>query len=418
MKYGSIFPLQEIGFPADRQEGWMHLIGQEAIEVFEGTGSGWHSDITTHPFWQLNVNIGEDPIKTKLLVAQTEGGNLFTAVASLDSEIPWQELEKWEEAVVRAKQKSEKQGEFFLWAAYIGQVPGPVGRRTVNLSGSLKLGDISFTSAQKILFERSPITHPSLFAHSLACTVPIKVEGKSRGHNWQQAELPALKELNRLSVILTLAWDVLIDVRERPLPRIMGEISLPESPSWILPMEDDLSELRDIEKVDPAVVEFPDWGRQAWNTLKKEAKMEYASASYMEGMRIRDSHPSLAVVAFVATIEAIAGKIFKEKRCDSCGNHRDITKMFRATIRLATDDESTIGRISGVYSKRSKTVHTGRLHGTEGTSGIAEMLMLSASPEDIFRSHTVHEIQQVSRTLLKKGLTKDLPSVGKVPIDD
>jgi hypothetical protein len=408
--YEVIFPLQDIKFPPEKEDGWMHLIQEGAIEVFEESESGWKVDDTTYPFWELNVTVRGVPLVTKFLVAKTESESLFTAAATLGEDPSWKEVEKWQEVIEYANNKISEKAETFSWTALIGQIPQSVGRHAVELDNIIRIEELSASSSEKVLFERSESIYPSLVSHTYVFTVPIKVEGKSSGYYWDQAEVSALKDLHRLSAILTLEWDILIDVRERPRSPHLGEVPIPDSPSWCAPLDADLQHLKDIEQLSPKKLKFPQWGTKAWATLKKEPKMESATASYMEGWRIRNSHPSLATVAFIASIEAIASKIFEENRCPACKNHKDITKTFKETLRLATNDIHVINRLSNIYSQRSKTVHAGKLHGAEGTSGFTEASMLSRQPQDVFKWFTVDEIQKISRTLLKMGLLKELPA--------
>jgi hypothetical protein len=90
--------------------------------------------------------------------------------------------------------------------------------------------------------------------------------------------------------------------------------------------------------------------------------------AYYEGLLLLDKHPSLALIAFVATIEAIGEKLVRSERCSSCGTVLRSGDRFRTALRLAVSEpEAKI--LEKVYGPRSRTAHSGRLHGSEPWRG-------------------------------------------------
>jgi hypothetical protein len=113
-------------------------------------------------------------------------------------------------------------------------------------------------------------------------------------------------------------------------------------------------------------------------------------------------------VAYVSAVEAIALTLFQEEKCAACSNRINIGAKFSTAIELAIGER---GRdlLRPVYGKRSKTVHTGKLHASEETSRAAYFNMFVVNPESQFRVEILHEVKVAAERLLTMALRERLP---------
>ncbi|WP_446214004.1 hypothetical protein [Micromonospora sp. IBSANI012] len=113
-------------------------------------------------------------------------------------------------------------------------------------------------------------------------------------------------------------------------------------------------------------------------------------------------------MAFIASIEAISQLLYREDRCDACKGHLHIAAKFRQTLRLVlNDDEAT--ELGAAYSSRSHTVHRGRLHGTETTTGALSMSLWSRDSASEFQWQVLRKMSRASSSLLKVAIQDRLP---------
>lgn len=132
-------------------------------------------------------------------------------------------------------------------------------------------------------------------------------------------------------------------------------------PAWLDP------DAPAIERPASQAVGLEPWMDQAWHALEDAALAESLAITH-EGRTLCWTHPSLAQVCFVASIEAIGGRSGLE-RCATCGLITGSTERFRQALRrvILREDAARLARL--VYPRRSRTVHDGVLHGAEDEFG-------------------------------------------------
>ncbi|MET8997528.1 hypothetical protein [Amycolatopsis sp. NPDC004169] len=131
--------------------------------------------------------------------------------------------------------------------------------------------------------------------------------------------------------------------------------------------------------------------------------------TYLEGIQALPRHPSFAAVSFVASVETIAGKLFKFESCKKCRNRLGLGAGFKAALRKVLSEEEAAA-LDPVYSARSKTVHAGILHGGETTPGILFRGPWSRNNTDDFRWRTLLRLQRATRLLLAWAITNPWPA--------
>ena len=137
---------------------------------------------------------------------------------------------------------------------------------------------------------------------------------------------------------------------------------------------------------------------------------------FLEGCRVAEIHPSLAGVAFVAAIEAIAGQVFDVAMC-SCGQHRDTAARFRATAALVSSP-AEIEALADDYKIRSKLVHQGVLPGSEtvhGTFGSFDPYARDAIEK--YEMETLPRMKWTACALLALALRNELPARSKLVVE-
>jgi hypothetical protein len=237
---------------------------------------------------------------------------------------------------------------------------------------------------------------PSINSRQLHASIPILVRGTSVGYNWHSSAL--------LVSFLSVIWNTQIDVQEAPAPLEWGERRLPDQDPWMRELHPTATETLGI--VDTLTA--PEWIEDAWILMNRRARIKAAISIYMEGLRVEDRHPSLALVAYISAVESISLTLFHEERCKSCSNHMHIGNKFLETLKLVIE-ERELEVVRSIYGSRSTTVHKGKLHGPELTLGTPLFSMLSIDPTSSFKFHSVSIIKKAARQLLVMALRNQLP---------
>ena len=114
-------------------------------------------------------------------------------------------------------------------------------------------------------------------------------------------------------------------------------------------------------------------------------------------------HPSLALICFTSSIEAVAVRIYRLERCEKCGNESGIAAAFRATLRRVMPEDAA-SRLDHLYGRRSVTVHEGRLHGPEPEQGALGWLGFGADSSMVFQAE-VMRLHKAAQAVLTWALS-------------
>jgi len=246
---------------------------------------------------------------------------------------------------------------------------------------------------------------PSFGSANHGVSWPILVEARHTGYNWDAASKAAAFELHRLGALLSLVFGECLVVREAPAPVEWGVRQVPDRLWWQHRADDEVSPSPEPRNV----VTVSEWVAGAWQRMQQRPRLAHAVAVHHEGLRAQVEHPSLALVAFIASVEAVAGLLFKEERCSKCRNHRDVAARFRATLCLVTSDEESM-RLGAAYAPRSSTVHQGRLHGSE-TTPTPGVVGFSWGQDPVREFEWgLWSMRGVSRDLLRRAIRGELPA--------
>jgi hypothetical protein len=223
--------------------------------------------------------------------------------------------------------------------------------------------------------------------------------------------------VHRLAALLSLEWGGCWIMREAPAERGEGpRLETPERPWWVKPPETPEEDQADsFERKDIA-----EWSDEAWSVLDADPAIEDALLVYHQGLVLQqEGHVSFAMIAFVASIEAIGAKLGELERCTCCAECRvkiGSSKRFQKALALVIDDDNRRQALANtVYGRRSTTAHAGRLHGTEAAPGTLGWAGSFFSRDSVweFISH-LFETRKANRDLLLRILRDrlELPAAG------
>jgi hypothetical protein len=382
---------------------WVHRVGECLAEIEGYTVTGHKYDGTTEPFIEF-TGVGPDgaTLDTRLVIIRLQEG-VYVAIAGKTEEPDEAAAEAWTQAARCATARLGSPGTEFRWTATFAPPSPRIGGAEPTLKSDATIGVFRLVPVGHPLYEILPQA-ASLASVGPSVSWPILIEAHHEGYNWDAASKKAAFELHRLSALLSLAFGECLVVRQAPAPIERGVRQVPDRLWWQQSgYEGDTSPPPEPRNV----VTVPDWVPDAWQRMQKRPKLAHAVTAYHEGLRAQFAHPSLALVAFIASVEAVANTLFKEERCPKCGAHRGVAARFRAAVRLVTTDEEA-ERLGAVYSPRSRTVHQGWLHGGETMPGVLGFSWGEDPVREFERD--VWGMRTVSRDLLRRAVRGELPT--------
>jgi hypothetical protein len=239
-------------------------------------------------------------------------------------------------------------------------------------------------------------------------TALIQIDGETSCYSWQaDGQAETQRRLRMLTAIVSLAWDMPWCVRDGPFDQVGTTWAGAAGPvsgynyKWSA----------DEPAMTPPPAKLPDWVAGVEARLLAEAQhdsaLHRALLMHHEGLLVSRDHPSLALLAFVASIETVAAMTEKLERCPTCNAVRGSTARFKRAARsVIPGDEAD--RLVSTYDKRSRTVHDGYLHGRESTGGGWGQMSLYLPAKALeFEFGTVSIAQKASRALLWRTLEID-----------
>jgi hypothetical protein len=384
--------------------------GDEWLSRFRDAGAAASPEVTvggvrltadTGPFVEVLLRSGGTDLSTLLLVLPLPNQVVFFAAS--DQPPDFALVSQLGDTVSGAIALLGTPGSDHAWTAIIGNIAKRVGGMEKRLNGEATVGPFRIASSGQVFHEPG---QTSFHGWSLNRSVPMLVEGSSRGYSSQVAMLAAARDLSTLCGLLSVAWDAGIGVRDGPAPLEWGPRSVPNRPGWYAPNpqpeadEDEPGEL----------VTVPEWVQLAWERVTDLPWLRDALDAFQEGEYATHDHPSLAAVSFTTTIEVIAGRVFERNTCPQCGTQFGIARGFRSALRIVLP-EAEASELDPIYAARSRTVHRGQLHGGETTRGVEMSIIWGKDTSNDFRWRMLFRLRQAARLLLLRALMNDLPEV-------
>lgn len=323
-------------------------------------------------------------------------------------------IRPWIEALDYAEREKSIGHPSHAWCAAIG----PTSREHCQTPSfdniRITLGDLTLQSCNFSYEERRP--RSSLSSWSSYRWVPVLLQGASRGQHWRSAEFDALRQVHRLCAVLSVETGVHWSLKESPRPAEWGSIQFPASTPLGL-------EKKDLATEDPSVPAQPSTAIDAvrlnrmWQLCIADDSVGPPIEAYYQAASLRDSHPSFALVGFVAAIEEV-GKLLvaapKSDRCLTCGKEKTSSSAdrFRAALRLVLPEDKIKDVSSQLYRWRSGTAHAGRTYAWESSFGRPQMsdsLLINQS-QSLFGVRGTMHADELARDLILTLLDHKSPA--------
>ncbi|UOX90651.1 hypothetical protein MUY14_08505 [Amycolatopsis sp. FBCC-B4732] len=379
---------------------WLHRFSRALAETSISV-VGHLYDATTEPFLRITLQGGNGAGTVVLLAFTTD--SVFVILAG-ESAADENFVGVVTTAAEHAAATLGDEGEEIPWTAIIGPGPERISGGTSRLTAEVSIGSMKLTSTDQVLVEPDLTQQRSLSSWGIQRSIPIRVSGSTRGYNWISASVPATRDLHTLCGLLSVVTDESLVVREVPAPTEWGERPVPASLPWYRPSATDTFDLSAA-----TALTLPEMLDSAWSRVRQEPVLIAALDTYLEGIQAAPRHPSLAAVSFVASVETVAGKLFKFERCESCKNRLRLGAAFKASLRKVVSEEEAAA-LDFVYNARSKTVHSGRLHGGETTPGVLFLGPWSQDTASDFRWRTLWRLRSATRLLLAWSIANPWPA--------
>lgn len=379
---------------------WLHRLDVAVAECEAGAHvSGHRFDDTTKPFIQIGLS-GDLFSGIFLLLAALETETAVIAASPTPiSEPAYAALCS---VVQRATIELGEAGSDHEWSAVIGHRAEAIGFPTSRLAESVQMGPLVLTSSEVRFSEPGPSSSPGLNSWSTSVTIPLLVRGVAKSYSWEAASLIAARDLRRACALMSLVSYAPFTIREAPAPLEWGERQVPNHPPWYR-LPEELPGDSEIQAGDPITV--PPWLSGGWNRVDDRQALAASLDMYLEGSELRVAHPSMAAVAYTASIEAIAGLNRKPVRCEKCKTPLGIAQAFRDTLRIVLPEDEA-AELDNIYGFRSKTVHAGRLYGAENENGALMAGFWSGRESRDFRWRTMHALGRAARLLIERELQR------------
>jgi hypothetical protein len=344
--------------------------------------------------WQLNAADGRE--RPRLWVVSRD--NSLVLFVAGQGDINDEDIEIWRLGVDTALSTLGSKRDV-SWVAILSQAQlSPLALSGDRLSEPTQRGTLSFQLLDGCIAEDSPLSSTGTGVMvGERSHWPIKVEGSTSCYSWEKdGEWRTLQRLRKISALLSVAWESCWTLREGPRdPKFRWANSAGPlmGRSW-----------RTMDKNDPLAlgrsVAVPEWLDGAEDHLERDNNLTAALLMHHEGLMLTRDHSSLALVCFIAAVETVAQINKKPERCPECKSVLGSAKRFKDAIRAVLDGDQ-FEALAEAYSKRSLTVHQGRLYGAELRLGSwGQMSLFLSDPIPHFEMGTVRAAQGASRKLI------------------
>jgi hypothetical protein len=340
----------------------------------------------------------DSSLTSRLLVTVEDRRVLIVGVGAEDEV----QVTPWVQAVIAASARMTEQHPTYEWVAVIGPTPND-HEPGMGLAEPATVGPLKLRPGGVRHDEYVHSSTPSFGTRGVYWSWPVVVEGGASGYNWWAANEAAIRGLNRLCALVSVSCGRPWTVRQAPMQGDAAQITIPEYSPWEKhPGTPD-------DNVSRTEVSLAAWVGIAWEVVAREPLANDALSAYYEGILIKDEHPSVALLAFVAAVEAVGEKLVALERCMCCKMVKGSGERFRKALRLVVSDEEATALKKKAYGPRSATVHRAQLHGREAVRGAVHLAnFFGIEPPYRFEIDTVRQLERASRQLVQWLLKGDI----------
>jgi hypothetical protein len=330
------------------RDAWIpHL--HSAVRITFGSqvrASGGHE-----PFFHHIYSLPDSPITSHLWLTPTPGDLLLFVAGPED--MPDSDVAAWANLVARADELLDAGYAPHRWAAVIG--PDPDAYLSRPLDAPVSLGGLNLRPGKHSLMDRRPSRHPQLGAESLSWSWPIIVEGSTTGFDVDGAMRSATGPIFDLCLVLGVVWNAAFRLRDAPRPSPAGAYHLPR-----IALDEDAPAQPLVGRT--AVV--PVWASEALERVRTRPELNAAAGMFREAQLLERDHPSLALMGYVAVLDAIGAVLIGRKARNAAR-----VRAALASVLSEPDVDAMLDQLQ-FNSKRHQSAHEGRLHGVERLLGL------------------------------------------------
>jgi hypothetical protein len=348
------------------------------------------------------IEYGRQELTTRLWLFRDVEGKLHPVVVGYgdrDNE----QIERWTNAVASALRALSGPEEMHQWRAVVGpSLRSNLSERKIALAEATTVGPLTLRPGGVL---RHDVTHcrpPQYGCRSLRTSWPLFVEGTAKGYSHHVAMIRAAQELHRLSALLSLVWGLHWSVVHSPAPIRHAIIAIPPAD----PQGARIVGEAETRESNPQTL--PAWLNTAWALLDARGELLDALDALCEGMALEEEHPSLALVAFVAAVEGVGGETLPPTPCKECGTVPRARDRFVAGLCRVMSSNKAEAMAKEIHKRRSRTAHSGTLHGEERYLGLPYFGAFGRPPEREFALTLVYRMETAAREVLTAALNTPL----------
>lgn len=287
------------------------------------------------------------------------------------------ELDVWMTAARKAESDTNAGRREFRWSAIVGpNIEITTSYSTPKLAEECMLGAIKLTPSPDRLFEVVPTGSHMTNQRNFMISWPGRASGTVVAHDYWQAAAAAGRELRLLCALLSITFDACWDVRYGPSIEPQEEIEFPQTLEQLVDSGFTAENFQ--ESLELPV---PQWLSDAYSTLQEDHELRDSVVAFHEALRLSKKHPSMSMLAFVATIESVGKRNVPLRKCetsDQCtamvGYGDRVVKSLERVLHKAE-----IKNLYNIYDLRSRVAHDGSLVGYDRLLGVDRLASLFAA---------------------------------------
>lgn len=242
----------------------------------------------------------------------------------------------------------------------------------------------------------------------------LAVEGYTRGRTWATASVATSELISKLAAYLSVQFDLVIELDESLICK--SEFAAAFGQNTV-----ERKRVKSLENAEPLNID--DRMINNWGFFEKNKTLTDSFEMFAEGIRIEKEHPSLAHIAYVASIERIGTDITPPKECaglhgdntihcENCIRIKGASAAFKSALRLTMSQSKAKQFMKQSYGKRrSKTVHEAVLHGAENKRGSS--MHHSMVDDYSYFNFEVGRVREIARAILLEAIEKRIVAVEK-----
>ncbi|WP_199513909.1 hypothetical protein [Nucisporomicrobium flavum] len=315
------------------------------------------------PVGGTTIRFRGDRLRSSLVVIP-EAGRVRGVVLGIgdksDQVQPWVAAWAW----ARANYKST---EVFGWWSVISP------NAEQEFAPMWKLEDVATIGGVKLVPTATYVNTGAIaFVHNRVAGVPVQLviaSGSVRSYEMRAAVDRASSDLRAVCGLLAVVSETSWTLRSPPaiVPPGFNLDSVDVTGWGVL---EDSPEIRETG-INAQQLSVPPTADRAYALMQRKPWLAALLSTYQEALELSSRHESFAVIGFVSIVEEIgnrsAGRL---PRCDECSAIVESGQRFRKSLERVVPVPLAELMSKYVYDYRSRTAHSGRLHGNETTFGL------------------------------------------------